>query len=252
MDTQETKVYVAALIAAGVLGVILLYFIFTVVRQHRRAQQFSREKIKAEVLTLERERKRIASDLHDDLGPLLSAIKFKINAVDLGSEEDKDLIEGASLHIDDTLAHIRSISFDLMPSALQRKGIVAAVKEFIPKIEGLTSLKVFFRHSELPVLPDEMAINLYRVILEIINNTVKHSEATQLNLELSYSDKKIILLTADNGKGFDYEDRHDSKDGLGLRNLSSRTEIMNGELLIETKHGHGVKYSLEIPFIKNT
>jgi len=103
MDTQETKVYIAALIAAGVLGVILIYFIITMIRQQRKTQRLNLEKIEAEIRTLEKERKRIASDLHDDLGPLLSAIKFKINSVDLTHEDDKMMIEHASQHIDDTL-----------------------------------------------------------------------------------------------------------------------------------------------------
>ena len=128
MDTQETKVYIAALIAAGVLGVILIYFIITMIRQQRKTQRLNLEKIEAEIRTLEKERKRIASDLHDDLGPLLSAIRFKINAVDLINDDDKVLIENASQHIDDTLNRVREISFDLMPNTLIRKGLVQTLE----------------------------------------------------------------------------------------------------------------------------
>ena len=124
MDTQETKIYIAALIAAGVLGIILVYFIVTIIRQQRKTQKLHRDKIEAEILTLEKERGRIAADLHDDLGPILSAIKFKINSVDLHSEEDKKIMEKASTHVDETIRRIREISYDLMPNTLIRKGLV--------------------------------------------------------------------------------------------------------------------------------
>lgn len=247
MDTQESKIYIAALIAAGVLAVMLVYFVITMIRQQRKTQRLHLEKIQAEILTLEKERKRIASDLHDDLGPLLSAVKFKINAVDIADADDKMMIEKASQHIDETLNRVREISFDLMPNTLTRKGLVQTLEEFIPKIEKLVPLKIHFTHNELSVLPAEMMIHLYRIILEIINNTVKHSQAGQLIIELTRSDKKIVLLTADNGIGFDAEKKQEENAGLGLRNLQSRAEIMHGELLISSQPGKGVKYAIEIP-----
>ena len=133
MDTQETKIYLAALIAAGVLGIVLLYFIITMIRQQRITQRLNREKIEAEILTLEKERQRIASDLHDDLGPILSAIKFKINAVESRSGEDTELIRKASEHVDETIHRIRQIAFNLMPNTLTRKGLLAATEELIGK-----------------------------------------------------------------------------------------------------------------------
>jgi signal transduction histidine kinase len=249
MDTQETKVYIAALIAAGVLGIILIYFIITMIRQQRKTQRLNLEKIEAEIRTLEKERKRIASDLHDDLGPLLSAIKFKINAVDLINDDDKLLIENASQHIDDTLNRVREISFDLMPNTLIRKGLVQTLEEFIPKMEKLVSLKIHFTHKDINELPTEMTINIYRIVLEIINNTVKHSQANNLVIQLTKPGKKIVLLTSDDGIGFDYEKKKEENPGLGLKNLQSRAEIMHGELLINTQRGKGVKYSIEIPLL---
>lgn len=249
MDTQETKVYIAALIAAGVLGIILIYFIITMIRQQRKTQRLNLEKIEAEIRTLEKERKRIASDLHDDLGPLLSAIRFKINAVDLINDDDKVLIENASQHIDDTLNRVREISFDLMPNTLIRKGLVQTLEEFIPKMEKLVPLKIHFTHEDINELPTEMTINLYRIVLEIINNTVKHSQATNLVIQLTKPGKKIVLLTSDDGIGFDYEKKKEENPGLGLKNLQSRAEIMHGELLINTQPGKGVKYSIEIPLL---
>ena len=247
MDTQETKIYIAALIAAGVLAILLIYFIINMIKQQRKTQRLHLEKIHAEILAQEKERKKIASDLHDDLGPLLSAIKFKINSIDIEKDEDKILIEHASKHIDDTLERVRKISFDLLPNTLTRKGVAKAIEEFIPKIQKLVPLNIKFIYDDMIDLPDETKVNLYRMILEIINNTVKHSQAKNLRIELTKMDMKIVLLTSDDGVGFDLEKKATINSGLGLRNLQSRTEIMHGELLIDTQPGRGVKYNIQIP-----
>ena len=247
MDTQETKVYLAALIAAGVLGIILIYFIITMIRQQRITQRLNREKIEAEILTLEKERQRIASDLHDDLGPILSAIKFNINSVESRSGEDTELVRKASAHVDETIQRIRQIAFNLMPNTLTRKGLVAATEELISKIMESLPLKISYQLKPIPDISQQKSINLFRMVQEIIQNTVKHAGASELYITLDVKDKKIVLTTEDNGIGFDYEKVNDLNKGLGLRNLSSRAEIMNGIIAVETGPGKGVKYKFEIP-----
>jgi signal transduction histidine kinase len=247
MDSQETKIYLAALIAAGVLGVVLLYFIITMIRQQRITQRLNREKIEAEILTLEKERQRIASDLHDDLGPILSAIKFKINSVESKSEDDTELIRKASEHVDETIQRIRQIAFNLMPNTLTRKGLVAATEELIRKIMESLPLKISYQLNPIPDISMQKSINLFRMIQEIIQNTIKHAGASELFIKLDANDKYIVLTTEDNGTGFDYENVNNLNKGLGLRNLASRVEIMNGICAVETGQGKGVKYKFEIP-----
>ncbi len=247
MDTQETKIYLAALIAAGVLGIVLLYFIITMIRQQRITQRLNREKIEAEILTLEKERQRIASDLHDDLGPILSAIKFKINAVESKSGEDTELIRKASEHVDETIHRIRQIAFNLMPNTLTRKGLLAATEELIGKIMESLPLKISYQLNPIPDISQQKSINLFRIVQEIIQNTIKHAGASELFIKLDAKDRNIVLTTEDNGVGFDYEKVNDLNKGLGLRNLTSRAEIMNGIIAVETGPGKGVKYKFEIP-----
>jgi signal transduction histidine kinase len=248
MDTQETKIYIAALIASVVLAIILVYFIITIIRQQRKTQKMHREKIRAEIETLEKERARIASDLHDDLGPILSAIKFKINAVDTHSEEDKKILEKASMHTDEAIRRIRETSFDLMPNTLIRKGLTHAVEELIQKAERFIKMKILFAHSDIPELTPDMVINFYRILQEIIHNSVKHSGAKELNIELkTIPGKKILLIARDDGIGFNYEKINAENPGLGLRNIASRTEVMHGDVIIESSPGKGVKYIIEIP-----
>jgi len=247
MDSTEKTIFVLALIAGAILGVILLYFIFTIVRQQKKTRRLHLEKMDAEIKALERERTRIANDLHDELGPLLSATKYNINAVDVTDSSDQQLIDKASKHIDDSITRIREISFDLMPSSLQRKGLIVTLEEFIPKAQKLFPVKISFNHRGDGNLSNEMVVNLYRIILEIIHNTVKHAQATELLLELVITDKKVILKTKDNGVGFNHGRMRSESAGLGLKNLVARTDVMRGELMLDSVAGQGTSYHIEIP-----
>lgn len=247
MGSEETRIYIAALIAAGVLAVILLFFIITIIRQQRRTKRLHQEKILAEILTMEKERSRIAADLHDDLGPILSAVRFKVNAVDLSSPEDHEIIKAASAHIDEALTRIREITFDLMPNTLTRKGLVQTVEEFIPRAEKLLPMKINFAYDSLPPLPAEQVIHLYRIIQEIIHNVIKHSRASMLTITLRVTGKDLRIFATDNGIGFNHDSIIETSNGLGLKNLVSRVEILHGEFRLSTAPGKGVIYDIIIP-----
>jgi signal transduction histidine kinase len=249
MDTQETTILTLALIAAGVLAVILFYFIFTMIRQHRKTRLLHYEKIEAEVRTLERERLRIANDLHDDLGPMLAAIKFKVTSVEPLHKDDELMIQKVCEHIDEMLTRIREIAFDLMPNALSRKGLIPTLEELIPKAQKMFPLKIHFTYEDASIpLRSDTVIHLYRIILEIIHNTIKHSKATELNMKLSITEKQVIFESKDNGIGFDIiKVNEEQSGGLGLINLQTRTEIMRGEMKVHSYPGGGVWYYLQIP-----
>jgi signal transduction histidine kinase len=247
MDTNETKIYTAILISAAILGILLVFFIITIIRHQRINLILQKEKIQAEINTLENERKRIASDLHDDLGPLLSAVKLQINNVDLENREDQELIEKASGHIDNILSRIREIANNLMPQTLIRKGVIAAIKEFIDNLHSADPFKINFICREPIVLENENGIHLYRIVQEIVHNSMKHSRATELTIEIRKSYNKLLILLADDGIGFDYKNVVKSSLGLGLKNLLSRVETMKGNLYIDTSPGKGTHYTIEIP-----
>src|SRR6478752_9442543 len=106
MDPQEKELYQSILIVVGVVGIILLYFIITIIRYQRRSLRLHKEKIQAEIDTLEKERTRIASDLHDELGPLLSAVKLQINSIDAVNDTDALTIMKSSTHIDSIISKL--------------------------------------------------------------------------------------------------------------------------------------------------
>jgi signal transduction histidine kinase len=248
MDAHQRQIYITVLVAAVIIGSILLYIIALLVRQQRKNKRLYKSKILAEITTLEKERARIANDLHDELGLVLSTIKVKLSSIEVHDPDDKIQLQESSDYLDDMIKRFREISKDLMPTLLLRKGLVEAIEEFIEKIAVSKNLKIIFQSSDIPVLPNELAINFYRIILEIIHNTVKHAKATNLTIEMKKQNDFLFLNTQDNGVGFNYTAAMKGNPGLGLRNLLSRTDIMNGHLYIESKVNTGTKYSIQIPY----
>lgn len=247
MHAQEITFYHAVIIAFLVFGLVCGCFIFVMFRQHRRNIELYKAKLGAEITTLETERQRIANDLHDDLGPLLSAIKFNIGGIETNTE-DEQLVKVAEKYLDDVVQKLRQISNDLMPVTLTRKGLTYAIEEFMEKVKGSSHLKIQFSYPEMPTLPDETNINLYRVLLEIIHNALKHSNADVLSIALQISKNDISIETKDNGTGFNVSKTIQHNTGRGLSNILNRTELMGGELFIESAPNAGTSYSITIPY----
>ncbi len=247
MDARQTAIFSAVLISGSIIGVIIIYFIVSIIYQQRRSQALYKRSIEAEITTLEKERGRIAADLHDDLGPLVSSIKFSVGSLDVFSETDTKTVDRVYEHIDSLMQRMREISNDMLPQTLLRKGLVAAIEEFIDNIQKPSSLEIHFTYSQLPGLPEAGAIHIYRIVQEIVHNTIKHSQASSLKIELKQESSGIVLLSADNGKGFDYNLQARENSGLGLRNLFSRTEMLGANMYVDSAPGKGTSYSIEIP-----
>ena len=251
MDAAEKAFYSAFLIALAIVGLVLLFFLISIVRQQKRFRLLAKAKINAEITTLENERKRIASDLHDEIGPLLSAVKLQINHLDGGDALQQKLVEKSSTYIDDVIKKMREISNDLLPTILVRRGLAVAAEDFLQKVGPGTQTII---ETEIKLdgrLPMETEVNLYRIIQEITHNTLKHAKAHKFRLELVREGNVVRLATADNGVGFTEEVKLKKETGLGLLNLQSRTEMMGGELFRQSTPGQGTKYIIEIPVINS-
>ncbi len=246
MYAPEATILSTILITFVVFGGIIGFFIFSMIKQHRKNIEMYKSKLSAEITTLEKERARISADLHDDLGPMLSVIKMKVSSIDV-NPEDEPLLEEAEGYIDGVIKKIRLISNDLLPGTLLRKGLVFAIQEFIQIIGSAKNMKISFTHDTIPSLPRELCVNLYRIVQEITHNAVKHSGADHLKISLNVINDKLILVCSDNGKGFDYNKAGKERSGLGLRNLWSRTELLHGDLYLESNPGEGTTYTIEFP-----
>jgi signal transduction histidine kinase len=136
METKEINIYQSILMAAAIIGGIIIYFIISMIRQQRKQLALQRENVINEINTLEKERGRMASDLHDELGPRLAGIKMKINSFELSDAEDIIQVKKTTDNIDEVMKRIREIAFDLMPTSLLKQGFVPAVKQFIEYLDN--------------------------------------------------------------------------------------------------------------------
>ena len=247
MDAKETSLYTAILIVSIVIGTMIIFFIASFIQQQRKNVALYRKNVLAEITAMEKERARIAADLHDELGPMLSAIKLKIGSFELIDEDDKREALKTDGHIDALMKRMREISYDLIPNTLIRKGLVIALQQFTDFINESDGLKIDFK-AEDDINPEQnKSIHIYRIAQEVINNTIRHSGAKLLNIHLKQENGTLILSTTDDGVGFDHHAAAKGEGGIGLRNILNRTEIIGGQMFIESEKEKGTKYSFEIP-----
>jgi signal transduction histidine kinase len=248
MDAPQTSIYDAIIITSIIIGIIIIFFIISIIRQQRKILDLNRQNIIAEITALEKERSRIAADLHDEVGPLLSTIRININSFELSDTDDKIQMVKTNKHLDDTLKRIREISFDLMPYSLLRLGIITALKEFVDYLNRNIKIKFIFKGQKDLTLSEEKAIHIYRMVQEMIHNTIKHAKATEVNIVLKTEKKNLILTFSDNGIGFDHEKEAEENTGFGIKSLHRRTELLQGKMYLDSVLGKGTEYSFEIPF----
>lgn len=248
MDAHQTSVYAFVAISSIILGTIILYFIASIIHHHRRTHALYKRSLEAEITTLEKERSRMAADLHDELGPVLSAIKYKIGSLDTLSQDDEETVEDVNKYIDTLVRRMREISNDLMPNILIHKGVVFALHDFIDNISEPGSLQIHFAHQDIPELSESQSIHIYRIVLEIIHNTIKHAGASDLKIEFKKLNGALLLQSKDNGQGFEYNIASRKIKRLGLRNIAARAGMLAASLLIETSPGKGTAFIIKIPY----
>lgn len=247
MHPEETRIFSTILIASAVLALLFAFFVITIIRHQRRKMALENEKLVAEILLLENERARIAADLHDELGALVSAVKLNLQCLDSVSGEDAVILEKTGGYIDTTMQKIREISNNLMPKALQRKGLFNAVAEFTEMISHKDDLKVRYRCDVNGREVDaEKQIHIYRIVQEIINNALKHAKASVIDVRFSVKKNILQLDISDNGAGFD-TGVAEKKNGHGLQNIMRRADMLHGTVYLESNPGKGTSYSIEIP-----
>jgi signal transduction histidine kinase len=238
---MNDAIYIIAFIGAF-LAIIITFFIITMLRHHRRYVKLQKERMLNEIAILENERKRMAYDLHDGLGPMLSAIKLNINSIETNTDEDKAIIQKASNHIDDAIKNMRSISYNLLPVTLERKGLFEALREFIEYSSAKSKLPIqlFLKHQV--EVPKEKEIHIFRILQEIIHNSIKHAQAKNLYIGFGYEEERIVIFAKDDGIGFDVAKIKETSGGLGLKSIESRADILNCLVLIESSPGKGTTW----------
>lgn len=199
----------------------------------------------------ENERKRIARDLHDELGQQLTALRLKLEAAKKMCRDEEvcgkiDEIQFIAEQID---ADVDFLAWDLRPTALDDLGLVAALTKYIKEWSRHSEIPADFHYSKLKDvrLAPEVETNLYRIAQEALNNVSKHSQAGQADVLLENRDGSVILIIEDNGVGFNVEDKLNSRKGIGLTGMRERAELIGGTLDIESTVKQGTTIFVRVP-----
>ncbi|HEX2921335.1 MAG TPA: PAS domain S-box protein [Bacteroidales bacterium] len=225
--------------------------ILSLVRDLTERKNLEKKIFNSEIQSEEKERERFAKELHDGLGPILSTCKIYLHSLNEmleGNEEIIKISDRALNLLDQALASIKEISNNLSPHVLRNFGLVQAVIAFTHNIEFVTDLKFQIHYNNEERISEVIEFTAYRIIIELINNTIKYAEASLIIIDI-FIDKTVLKVSySDNGKGFDISAVKKSKKGFGLTNIETRISKFNGSYRYKTALGKGtqVNFTLQL------
>jgi signal transduction histidine kinase len=238
----------------GTLGMVLLaisIFFFFVIYQKKmlkkqlelnetRAQQ-QEEILRNTISAQEKERKRIAQDLHDEVGAMLSVVKLNVGRIEKKSDEPvaKKLAAETKTYLDEVITQVRRISRSLLPPSLDKLGLYFALEELANWVNKAEQMKIVcWKSGEQFRFDTKKELAVFRIVQELLNNAIKHSAATIIYINSRFSpNNNLMISVTDNGIGFEIKEKMVT--GLGLKNLESRSQIMDAKFKMKSTPGKG-------------
>ncbi|MEX0273836.1 MAG: sensor histidine kinase, partial [Flavobacteriaceae bacterium] len=267
-EFQRKNILILSLLVGLALVLLLFFSIFNTYREKQKLRVAERDKklqeqqiselLKNQELrslnimmeSQENERKRIAQELHDHLGSMLSMVKIHFKSVEDHIEQLKasnlEQYQKANALLDDACDEVRKIAHDMSSGVLAKFGLVPALEDLCQTLEKSNQIEVeFIAHGLDDRLEKDLEIAAYRIVQELVSNILKHAKATSISLQLINNGKKLNLIVEDNGIGFNATDK--TILGMGLRSVRQRVDVLNGELLIDSSPGNGSTITINIP-----
>lgn len=243
---------IPAEITASVVHIENQEALLLMIRDLSERKRLEKELLRSIIKTEENERIHFSQELHDGLGPLLSAAKMYVEwLAELDSESNsKNIIRDIQKLLEDSNQSIRDISFKLSPHILQNYGMVEALKAYSEKLSKSLKAGIIINSPILKRFDEITETVIYRVICECINNTIKHANAQQIIINFQVVEKILTIDYTDDGKGFDVEMVKASRKGIGLLNMQSRLKSINGQFSIESALKKGCRISIKVPLIE--
>lgn len=257
MDSANEIILLISL-GSGLMLVLALAFVlfFTFSQSKMRKEQLKAQETKIEyqekllhstILTQEKERERIAKDLHDEVGSKLNVIHLYLHQLGKKAPEAKSSIAEMIEVLNDTIHTSRRISHDLLPPTLENFGLEVAIDELVDKLNQTQELSVQLEaQGERPGAEYKLEeLNLFRILQELLNNTLKYAKAKHIYISLWQSKEKLTLEYRDDGLGFDTK-AIDNQKGLGMKNIESRLQMINGSYELKSAPGQGMQIHMEV------
>lgn len=190
----------------------------------------------------ESERARIGADIHDDIGPTMSAMKLKINNLSSEKLTSPRDVSQLKMMIDETIKSVRSLSHSLYPNTLEKYGLKTAIEELANRINSKSLQMITRIEPSIDTLDFYTQINVYRILQEFCNNSIKYSKCSTINITIEKDENQIKIIAHDDGAGFDMDDK--SNHGIGLRNMEMRANAIKFDFNLYSNIGNGTKIAL--------
>ncbi|SEK28313.1 Histidine kinase-, DNA gyrase B-, and HSP90-like ATPase [Aquimarina amphilecti] len=254
---EDSQIIVVILIAIMVLLLmavsLVLFFFFSrkkivaaELEKANMAISYQRDLIHGTIETQEEERKRIAQDLHDAISAKLNVVSLSTNVL-IDGKLDKKEQEQTLQHIlsvtTKTLESSRRLAHNLLPPILENFGLQAAIEELCDEFISSKKIKVNYTVVYHDLFSKSNELHIFRIIQELLNNSVRHGKAANVVLNIDETDQELTIEYSDDGKGFDIQSIHKNK-GIGLKNIESRVEILNGILSYQSEVGNGATFTI--------
>ena len=241
LQIKNTQTYYVMGIAVFLLLTSILIWIVFQQRQKRKNQEIISLKREHQINTLEslmegeeKERFRIAKELHDGVNGDLSAIKFKLSSL---LEMNNNEVNEAIKMIDSSCQQVRAISHNLIPPSLEKFSLLEATQDYCSGLDAVQTVHIMFQHlGENITIPKKAEVNIFRIIQELVTNSIKHAQAKEINVQISCREKNIQVTVEDDGIG--YLTDEDNSNGIGLKNINSRVDYLQATIdVVSNKQG---------------
>lgn len=246
MDANETPIYHAVIASGIVLMLFNFIFVCCSIWMQRRLIIKNREREEAVMVRMEKERMRIAVDLHDATGPLIYQVKRIIENVQPGYAASRALLDRGQEILNALSEQLHTLSKSMVPLSLERKGLRYSLEEMILENEMQNNLIIPLQCGDLEGLNTVAETHIYRILQEIIQNTVKHSQASRLKILINRQDDSLLIKTNDNGKGCNIEKLGGQAKGLGIGNIKTRASFMQGSAVMRSVNGFEWQVNLKV------
>lgn len=237
MDTIETPIYNAVIASGIILMLFNFIFICCSIWMQRRFIIKKRQRDEAVMIRMEQERLRIAADLHDATGPLIYNVKRKMENARVADAESRELLEAGQVILNKLSEQLHSLSRSMVPLSLERKGLQYCLEEMVLENEMENRLDIQLQCGDLTGINKIAQTHIYRIVQEIIQNTVKHARATTLSIFINRDGERLHMKTKDNGSGFNMEKLGKDSNGLGIGNIETRASFMQGTAVMRSVNG---------------